>query len=329
MSTLPMLRLESSRKRRSPLDELLFGGMAQSTIGRYNAAIDHFIEWLKGSNPIFARFYPHFPIDKVDPSLTDYLLFLHTSGHGRAAANSVVYGLIAAYPQLSSRLLISRRCLKGFNKLRPSVQRPPLSWGLTVVISLWLAKRYGRSFAVATLLAFDCLLRLEELCEIQLRHVALPGDPRVGIASTSARIRLARTKTGLNQSVVVLNRDVNSLLNEQVARRAGRKHLWAFTSPQYYRAFKNACVALNLSPRYSPHSLRHGGATHCLLLGWKIPDIQQRGRWASTESLRRYCQSFEAVMLSVDVPSKVARLAASVQDRPMAALKLIRPIKRS
>jgi integrase len=65
---------------------------------------------------------------------------------------------------------------------------------------------------IAVLLAFDCLLRVGELCNIRKCDIADAGDPRIGKEYTGTAIRLPKTKTGANQWVTVEDKHVITLL---------------------------------------------------------------------------------------------------------------------
>ena len=67
---------------------------------------------------------------------------------------------------------------------------------------------------------------------------------------------------------------------------------------------------------FTPHSLRHGGATHAMQhLGHGIADVMHRGRWRSASSATRYLQAGVAQLLqqsiSADVLDKADRAAMS------------------
>jgi integrase len=166
---------------------------------------------------------------------------------------------------------------------------------------------------LATLVAFDGFLRISELVNLTLGDVALPGDPRQGELRPDARtvFRLPFTKTGSNQSAELYNADVTYLLTIYITRlrglnqsRPNESSLFGVRSDAAYRAlFHSALEALELTHcGFTPHSLRHGGATNALRTGDSMETIMQRGRWVSTSSTVRYLQQASAVRLALDVP---------------------------
>lgn len=295
------------------LNPLLLGGMAAATATAYTRAVAAFRGWLLANCPSFAT-HGTIGAAALDGWLAAYLLYLHEAECGKGFANCTVYGLKAFYPQLGGRLPVALRCLKGFNKLRPSTQHPPISHELAIIVACWLAVKRGLTFGVAALLAFDCFLRVGELCAIKLDHIALPGDSRISTLRSTVTIRLPRTKTGVNQSVELFDPDVAVLVRLVAARRreAGCRRLFPFKDEEFRSALAEACATLGLHP-FTPHSFRHGGASHFhFILKWRAEDVMARGRWLSIESFRRYLQSSHASALSTTVPPAVQRAAALV-----------------
>ena len=187
-----------------------------------------------------------------------------------------------------------------------------------------LAKNGEVDCALATLVAFDALLRVSEVTAIRICDVSAPEDIRRGssftsssLSSSSSRvcIRLATTKTGRNQWVELYNSDLASLLLRHVDRRllnsSAEDPLFAFPSVRpveyFRRCFIVTCSALGLDDcHFRPHSLRHGGATHAHMhLDQSIEEVMHRGRWQSNSTCRTYIQSGNAALLTQSLPSDV------------------------
>ena len=104
----------------------------------------------------------------------------------------------------------------------------------------------------------------------------------------------------------------------------GDTRLLRLTVYQYRNRFKQTCRLLGLDQRFVPHSLRHGGATHLYMRGWRMDDIQTRGRWEVQKTCRRYVQAAQALIASIQVPQHLADagrvLAADSYQAVMTAL---------
>ena len=180
-----------------------------------------------------------------------------------------------------------------------------------------MAKWGFHAEAVATLLAFDCLLRVGELTRLRYHDVVMPNDARLGSAHTGMVVRLARTKTGLNQSVSLANSEVQAVLRAYLLDRPFLKNDLIFPfSPASFRLLIREVASVHGlgSIAYVPHSFRHGGATYLYQRGVSIQDIMFRGRWVALESTRRYVQTARALLIMLDIPSRLHKMGLRWAD---------------
>ena len=146
-----------------------------------------------------------------------------------------------------------------------------------------------------------------------------PSCRQAARSSTTTRVclRLATTKTGKNQWAELHNQDVGRLLARHVESRSSFDHVFLFPArhrtSHYRRLFKSACIALHLhTVGFTPHSLRHGGATHAHMnLNQSIEDIMHRGRWLSNNTCRKYIQSGNAALLVQKIPPSAFSLSSN------------------
>jgi integrase len=270
-------------------------------------------------------------IDTLDDFVCDFIhcIYFENDGRRRYVAESLTAGLAMIMPRVKGRLLLANRALRGWKKLHPSRAWPPLSRSLTVAIAVSLARAGRWRLAVATLLAFDCLLRVSELMNLRVRDIAFAGDVRLNSDFEGAAIALPSTKTGPNKFVNVLDPDVVLLLKRAVHGLRLDSFVFPSTTKArtdcYRRALKHACAELGLAAfRFVPHSLRHGGATHMHLQPerFDIADIAHRGRWKSVESALHYCQQGRALLLSTQIPEPLASAAPVLARNVLLALSL-------
>ena len=264
----------------------------------------------------------------MDDCVSNYLASIYLRHHGRCRHRAVgaIFGLYFNYPELRGRLVRSEQMLRGWTRLRPSVSHPPLTWPLVTLIAVTMAANGYADGALATLVGFDGLLRISEFAALRVADVSAPSDRRRGAPAPSAAptgsagrvlLRLAVTKTGSNQWVELYNAEVATLLLLHIngrpldslvfnlrTRRSGRQPAAA-----YRHALHRVCHALGLgSCHFTPHSLRHGGATHAMLhLGQSVTTVMHRGRWRSESSTRIYLQAGRAQLLQQIVPAAVLR----------------------
>jgi integrase len=307
---------------RLPLQDLV---LAPASLKAYNTSLSSFLNYSRLSpqqllivpatvlDRLLAVFIQH-SFDSVSP-------FQYASN----ALNAVAYHR----PDVKARLFISRQCLKGWERVKRTMSYPPLTWELTVAIAAAMAQRGLHGPAVATLVAFDCYLRVTELTRIHLREVVLPNDPRMGRAHIAMAVCLAETKTGRNQSVALDRQSVRDVLCAWVAHTARttdepNPRIFAFSPDYYRRAMRHACEALGLTHcHYTPHSLRHGGASSDFLAHGSIERVQFRGRWKQMETLRTYVQSARALLASQNVPPALNQLGMQLSDSLPAVMALL------
>jgi integrase len=231
-----------------------------------------------------------------------YLQHLYDSGQSFHLAACTVFGLQHKVPWMANHLNGSKLALKGWNRSAPSTSHPPLTWELTCLLSVWMLLHDEPDVALAMLVGFDCYLRIGELINLTVQDVAKANDPRIGAAYRGVMLRLAKTKTGNNQAVTVENGVVASLLQRRIQGRRSDEKVFAISREHFYSVMHKACSALGLGDHgYTPHSLRHGGATRHYLQGKPITDIQFRGRWSNAKSVRTYIQSGRALLLLTKV----------------------------
>jgi integrase len=256
---------------------------------------------------------PELPAD-LDDALCEYFhhLYITRAGKCRSYAEAALSGLSMFVPALRGKLSKSALAIRGWKRLVPSVQYPPMTYDVCVCLAVHMAVHKSWSLGVATLLAFECYLRIGELTNLTTEDVAVSGDRRMGSAYRGVSLRLKRTKTGKNQWVEVRSPAVRGLIVQLLIERklCRRSKLFACTSDAYRRYFKASCAALGLSEDYVPHSLRHGGATHDHLMRRPLEEILRHGRWASMKSARHYVQAGRALLLASAVPTSIAEIAA-------------------
>lgn len=292
-----------SKRREYMLDWVV----TPATAHRYKRSVIEFLQWID-DNGDDAR-----DVKELDDLLLDYIHELYENGSGKAKAISTYYGVIMYAPRLKFELIRSKQAVYGWSKRMPSQARPPITWELAVVTAVQLVRIGKYRYGVGVLVAFDCLLRVGELTGIRREDVADSEDLRIGVEHKGMVLRLRKTKTGPEQGVSVLNPDVCQLLRDLVKVTPAKGYLFPFRTDSFRRVLKAVWAQLDLSADYTPHSLRHGGATrYHHVKGMSMEDILQRGRWSSTESARRYIQSGRALLMAQAAPKLVLQLGLTM-----------------
>ena len=278
--------------------------LAPATLKAYDNNINKFLIFTRLTLAQVLQLAP----TQIDQRLSEYIddLFLQRGSY--EYANQTLFGLVFRCPPLRFHLGESRLRMRGWKKLKKQRSHPPITWELTVVFAITMA-RWGRhAEAVATLLAFDCLLRVGELTRLKYHDVVQPLDPRMGSAHTGMIVRLARSKTGLNQSVSLENIQVQALLYFYLQSHPFLAHerIFPFAPSSFRKLIRQIADSLGLNHiAYVPHSFRHGGATYLYQRKTSIQDIMIRGRWIALESATRYIQTARGLLITLEIPQSL------------------------
>ena len=302
---------------------LLRARLKPKTKEDYRRAVARFVHWCRHENRIIDT------LPQLDSALLDYFEWCYRSRISKQLAINTLSGVISFRPEAKGHLPYAADALRGWQTIAPAVQRPPITWPVVCVVAVSMAKRVMSAATVGTLLAFDCFLRINELCGLRVSDVI---DALTAATDRSWRhnlaLRLRWTKTGENQSVPIIDPGVGHLLRQLVRcrqRQGGDTRLIRLTASQYRYRFKQTCKVLGLDPAFTPHSLSHGGATHCYMKGMSIEDVQTRGRWESLKTCRRYVQTAQALIASTRVPQHLAEAGRVLATDPLQAIIMALP----
>lgn len=196
-----------------------------------------------------------------------------------------------------------------------------MPYGLALLVARSLQLRGHGGMAVMVLLSFDLYLRVNEALRLDITDVTLPGmGAATGTSAGGIHIRIA--KTGVNQSVLLRSSLVIELLRRHASNIASGP-LFSFSYKQYTSQLASVLQELDIAhvDILTPHSLRHGGASHDFLRGVPLADIIARGRWASVEGGRRYIQAGRALLLSLRLPQTVESMCRQLTTSPSLLLQ--------
>jgi integrase len=272
--------------------------------------------------------------DSLDSILSQYFeqLYAHRKSYSKAVCT--LYGLCLLFPKLNDKRMLAdaRLRLKGWRRLQPSESYPPLTYEITCAIAIFMIFNGNVDEGIATLLSFDCYLRISEFVNLKISDIINSGSDFRSSRTTHNKLVLclAQTKTGRNQSVIIRRPEIASLLlhfiqyKKDLSNTNSNTKLFSFSAASYRRIFKNACYKLRLGDiGYTPHSLRHGGATFDFQNSIPIADIKTRGRWKDTKSAERYIQTGVALLRLYHVPPAVFDIGCLVIDNLPKFVKII------
>jgi hypothetical protein len=199
----------SQRIMSRPVASLYDAALAPATLRMYNKNLNQLLSHTR----LTLTQLLSLSHSRVDRLVSKWIEHLYRSGGSFDYASQCLHGLIFHCPVLRLKLNRSRMCLRGWSRIRETRSHPPMTWELTVMFAMTMASWGYHSEAVATLVAFDCLLRVGEVTRMVAIDVIMPNDPRVGDAHPTMALRLPRTKTGLNQWVSLNNPIIASVFH--------------------------------------------------------------------------------------------------------------------
>ena len=291
---------------------LLFQSVSSGTREVYLSAFQRFSSWIQQQRLHSQSPLATTPLD-LDRQLQAYIhmLFRRSTTRGsRQLAVNTLCAIVFLDPAAKDSLPLSRRCLLSWEKLIPSRQSMPASSQITFALIAHFFSLSLSQPALITWLSFDAYLRVSEVCGLQQHQVISQSQELV--------ISLPKSKTGRNQAVVVQHPVLVHLLHSHISRLPSLSSpLFTMTPAQFRNSLCQAAAALHLPQHFhiTPHSFRHGGATHDFISGSRtLAEITQRGRWASEKSTRRYLQAARALVLSASLPKAVYDLGAYWRD---------------
>ena len=137
-------------------------------------------------------------------------------------------------------------------------------------------------------------------------------------------VYLDKSKTGQHQSVVISHPQLIALFNIFSTSRCKDEEKFFYVSLSGYReAFQSVLVSLNAGDLgLTPHSLRHGGATHAFVSESRsLEQIVVRGRWQQDKSARNYLQAARAIVLNLSIDADLRARGILLKQHPERMLK--------
>ena len=283
-------------------------------IQHYNISITHNTDW----DQVIQQYIHHIYIHNTQRNKS-----------GKAEAQLAYSAFIHYHPQLSRRLVISLKSLRGFDKIKPSISHIAMQWELLLVMSMTATHHNRHDIGIALLLQFDCYLRISELCNININNIILPSSTlhiqsehnkqfthfRTGRILT---IIIPTSKTGVNQQVSINNPHIEHILIQWINKRkqSNCTTLFSFTDTQYRNILKQLQSYTGTAHiPYTPHSIRHGGVTHDLYrYGLSaLSEIKYRGRWQQDDSMKIYTQGLASSIKQPPLPQHIINMYQSYQ----------------
>ena len=230
-------------------------------------------------------------------------------GGQKSLYGNMISAVAKFFPHLRKRLSAAWGVFGGWTTLNPSKQRLPIPEPamLAMVEELCLRKKFRAAAMVWT--GFHTFMRKEELADVTAKEYIqfrVPTKLRAdSLDSTYGVIRIEETKKGLVQSVTITDFGLHSLLVILCAKTSANSRLFVSGASLQSHMAQSAKLLGFSTFNFTPHSLRHGGATAAILNGLSVDSVKLRGRWNDLATVLRYVQSGVVAKICESLPLAV------------------------
>ena len=240
-------------------------------------------------------------------------------------------------PRLKQRLKQTWATLKAWEELQPSQVRSPIPIALLMgmlcrarinseIATSRIESRKWMIFSVLVSLGFFGVLRPGELLALRKRDITLPNN--ISLSLPCITIGLERPKNfrqlGARQFTSVYHIPTcewTAWLCSTLEKP--EEPLWPTTANEFRKFFRDCGRQLNFTRgRYTPASLRAGGATFLFDEMQDVGRLRFLGRWANIQSLEHYIQSAKANMQMQELSTKAIRKVTLLLKEGNFLLKL-------
>lgn len=259
----------------------------------------------------------------LDIALSLFARFLYDEGYGAGTGERLVSAAKFVWPVWAPNIRIASVCVDGWRKLRPSTKRVPISRAVATAIAMQLVAWGFPAAGTLVLLGFHCYLRIGEFLATRCVDIIPSASERVGLGNAKMFVSIPKAKTGPLQDVEVRDGAIEQIVQLAVAA-AGGKHstvrLCALSEYQFRRLFRAACDACGLPGDVTPHSLRHGGATHDHTVErMTAKEIMIRGRWMREKSFAHYVGTMRSSIALQNHPPATIQSGAAMSKHLVIA----------
>ena len=266
------------------------------TLTRYNAALNHFFEWMSEEGEQLPG-----RTEDLDVLTCRWVEYCWQDGHGQGRAADVVCSLCLRSPSLRGHFNGSWALLKAWKRTELPTRAPPLPAAAVFAIAEWCLRQGHHGMALGMIVAAHCLLRTGEMLKLTFGQITWAED------YSSVVISLGTTKSGARrgaaESCQVELPWLAAAMKAMQLRREASDTLVGMAEPLFRRLFGEALRELGFAEwGFQPYSLRRGGATELWRSCGILSKVTLRGRWGHATTTRIYVNDGLAVLAEMKLP---------------------------
>ena len=264
----------------------------------------YFRAWMALLNWLEEVVLPHGTEAEMDASLVAFFDYQYFEGEHSSLGQQTLASVTHFRPewgrQHGVRLAQARQALRGWRRLAPPRSRLPTPWEVVCMITNWFVKEELWDMGVACVMAVIFYLRPREAVQLRVKQLVPPlaeggrqharwclilCPEEVGQPNKTGQYDISRPLDLVDHQFFA------PVLETLRRRRALEAPVFNFTYPQWAAQYRRATQALQLEVLGPPvlYGLRHAGASLDVALSRRsLMEVQKRGGWAATSSVRRY-----------------------------------------
>ena len=276
----------------------------------------------------------------IDECLEQFVTACHNeneSGVNMCGTKHAILFIQVMRPDLKHKLRRTWDTIRAWEESLPSGMRTPLPLALLIAMIcqarlVAMEAETGRSKSEKMLrvsallgLGFFGLLRPGELLNLQRRHVNLPNSLTFALPAITISIIKPKNfrQLGTSQFTTVSQPDVCNWVVWCCSDLQPHEMLWKHSHTEFRRLFKELTAQLEFANcKFTPASLRAGGATCLFDTHMDVGRLRLQGRWASAQSLEHYVQVGKSQQILQQMQERSIEKVQSLLQRGSFLLQL-------
>jgi integrase len=331
------LRVQNRKNVITPIPKQMTSLEAASVSKQSLCRYTSYWEWMK---PVLLNKKQKLkPVHMVDRLLSEKLDQLFHDGEDISMGQYLVAAIVFFNHSLKSQNMSAlprvRQCLKGWRKVAPQRSRLPVPWEVTCLLVETALSNQLCSIAIHLLLMFTLYLRPSEALRIRACDVIRPSRGR-GAAFKLWGFVLHPEEVGIPSKTqdfdetlqldLEYHKGIGEAINRYMIKNRihGNQVILSHTNSDVNQFLEEQLTALNLQKLGHMHAyrFRHGGASHDYVNKFRqLASVQQRGRWKSMNSTRRYQKGGRLAQIFQALPSDVQQRCVAATDAIQATLQ--------
>ena len=278
---------------------------------------------------------------QADKIFADYVINRHSNKEFRhlSLTKHALLCVQHVYPILRGKLQTAWGNMKVWEEERTSALRPPIPVPI-FLCAVGLARAHGKVdrtshgrndwivLSVLLELGFFCLLRPVELLRMRHSDISLPGQFTLCEQHAAIRITSPKNRRQFGDSQFVLLRNRNALAwLKQIHVTGSDELVWKQSRHLFGKMLKQLMCELGVqSCKFTPASLRPGGATMYYGAGVNVSTLKFMGRWSVERSLEHYIQLAMAAQIMNHLPPKAVKRLKKIAGPCMSLIWSSEPV---